>query len=210
MKNKILDTLKFIIGVVTLILVFVFKDSLSVSGLIGGIGVSLYGLCSFLLGDKVGYILTGLGISLVSSLSIFKVGILPEFEAVTFFICLSMILIVILAFVFEYVSDKDMKKKHSLEVEAEVIDLIKNPNTTKEFYQPLYQYVVDDVVMEVGAPGYLEKGLPKLGDKLKIYVNPKDALDVYFEKRKSDKLYMLAMGLFFLVASIIIIVTLFI
>ncbi len=210
MKNKILDTLKFIIGVVTLILVFVFKDSLSVSGLIGGIGVSLYGLCSFLLGDKVGYILTGLGISLVSSLSIFKVGVLPEFEAVTFFICLSMILIVILAFIFEYVSDKDMKKKHSLEVEAEVIDLIKNPNTTKEFYQPLYQYVVDDVVMEVGAPGYLEKGLPKLGDKLKIYVNPKDALDVYFEKRKSDKLYMLAMGLFFLVASIIIIITLFI
>jgi len=210
MKNKVIDTIRFIVGVLTIILVFIFKDSLSIVGLIAGVGVSLYGVCSFLLGDKLGCVLLSLGLSLISSLGLYKLDVLPEFEAITFFICLSMILIVILAFIFEYINDKEMKKIHSLEVEAEVIDLLKNPNTNKEFYQPLYQYEINDVVMEVGMPGFLEKNLPKLGDKLKIYVNPEDNLDVYFEKNKSEKLYMFSIGLFFLIASIVIIITLFI
>ena len=96
-----------------------------------------------------------------------------------------------------------MKNKHSLEVESTVIDLVKNPNTNKEFYQPIYEYVIDDVVMEVGAPGYYEKRIPKLGDKLKIYVNPENHLDVYFESGKKDRIYNIAVGLFLLIASIV-------
>lgn len=210
MKNKIIDTLKFIIGVITVILVVVFKDNLSTAGLVGGIGVALYGVCSFLLGDKLGYIFTSLGVSLVSALSIYKLDILEQFESVTFFICLAMALIVIFSLIFEYITDKNFKKIHSLEVEAEVIDLFKNPNTTKEFYQPIYAYRVGKQDLEVGAPGFYDKGLPKLGDKLKIYVNPNDNLDVYFEKKMADKLHFFAVGAFFLVASIVIIITLFV
>ena len=64
--------------------------------------------------------------------------------------------------------------------------------------------------MEVGSPVYYEKRIPKLGDKLIIFVNPEDPLDVYFEKSKSDKLYGIAVGMFLLIASIVIIITLFI
>ena len=78
---------------------------------------------------------------------------------------------------FDEVTDREFKKKHSLKVEATVIDLVKNPNTNREFYQPIYEYEVNDVVMEVGALGYYEKRIPKLGDKLIIFVNPEDSVN---------------------------------
>ena len=210
MKNKIIDSIRFTIGVVTLILVFIFKSNLSTVGLVAGVGVALYGVCSLLMGERLGYVFSGLGSSLFISIIIYKMKILPQFESITFFMCLSLSLIVIISIIFDEITDKEMKKKHSLEVESTVIDLVKNPNTNKEFYQPIYEYVIDDVVMEVGAPGYYEKRIPKLGDKLIIYVNPEDHLDVYFEKGKIDKKYNIAVGLFLLIASIVIIISLFV
>lgn len=44
MKNKIVDTIRFIVGAVTVILVFIFKDSLSTAGLIGSVGLLIYGI----------------------------------------------------------------------------------------------------------------------------------------------------------------------
>lgn len=210
MKNKIIDSIRFTIGVVTLILVFIFKSNLSTVGLVAGIGVALCGFCSLLMGERLGYVFSGLGSSLFISMIIYKMKLLPQFESVTFFMCLSLSLIVIISIIFDEITDKDMKKKHSLEVESTVIDLVKNPNTNKEFYQPIYEYVIDDVVMEVGAPGYYEKRIPKLGDKLKIYVNPENHLDVYFESGKKDRIYNIAVGLFLLIASIVIIISLFV
>ena len=210
MKNKIIDSIRFTIGVVTLILVFIFKSNLSTVGLVAGVGVALYGVCSLLMGERLGYVFSGIGSSLFISIVIYKMKILPQFESITFFMCLSLSLIVIISIIFDEITDKEMKKKHSLEVESTVIDLVKNPNTNKEFYQPIYEYVIDDVVMEVGAPGYYEKRIPKLGDKLIIYVNPEDHLDVYFEKGKRDKIYNIAVGLFLLIASIVIIISLFV
>ena len=210
MKNKIIDSIRFTIGVVTLILVFIFKSNLSTVGLVAGVGVALYGVCSLLMGERLGYVFSGLGSSLFISIIIYKMKILPQFESITFFMCLSKSLIVIISIIFDEITDKEMNKKHSLEVESTVIDLVKNPNTNKEFYQPIYEYVIDDVVMEVGAPGYYEKRIPKLGDKLIIYVNPEDHLDVYFEKGKRDKIYNIAVGLFLLIASIVIIISLFV
>lgn len=210
MKNKTVDTIRFIVGVVTVILVFIFKSSLSTAGLIGGVGLLLYGICSLLLGERLGYVFSGLGVSLFTSVLIYKFGLLPQFESITFFMCLSLSLIIVISLIFDEVTEREFKKKYSLEIESTVIDLVKNPNTNKEFYQPVYEYVVNDVVMEVGSPVYYEKRIPKLGDKLIIFVNPEDPLDVYFEKSKSDKLYSIAVGMFLLIASIVIIITLFI
>ena len=210
MKNKIIDSIRFTIGVVTLILVFIFKSNLSTVGLVAGIGVALCGFCSLLMGERLVYVFSGLGSSLFISMIIYKMKLLPQFESITFFMCLSLSLIVFIYFIFDKITDKDMKKKHSLEVESTVIDLVKNPNTNKEFYQPIYEYEIDDVVMEVGAPGYYEKRIPKLGDKLKIYVNPENHLDEYFESGKRDRIYNIAVGLFLLIASIVIIISLFV
>lgn len=210
MKNKIVDTIRFIVGVVTVILVFVFKENFSTVGLIGGIGVLLYGICSLLIGERLGYVFSGLGVALFTSILIYKFEVLPQFESITFFMCLSLSLIIVISLIFDEVTDREAKNQHSLEVEATVVDLVKNPNINKEIYQPIYEYEVKDVVMEVGAPGYYEKKIPKLGDKLIIFVNPEDPLDVYFEKTKSDKLYSIAVGTFLLIASIVIIITLFI
>ena len=210
MKNKIVDTIRFIVGAVTVILVFIFKDSLSTAGLIGSVGLLIYGVTSLLMKDRLGYVYSGLGISLFSSILIYKFKLLPQFESITFFMCLSLSLIIVISLMFDEVTDREFKKKHSLKVEATVIDLVKNPNTNREFYQPIYEYEVNDVVMEVGAPGYYEKRIPKLGDKLIIFVNPEDPLDVYFEKAKRDKIYSIAVGTFLLVASIAIIISLFI
>lgn len=210
MKNKIFENLKFIVGIVTILLIVVFQKSLSTVAIIGGVGLALYGVCAFLSNDKLGYVFTGMGISLVSAVSLFKLDVLPKFESITFFFCLSMALIVILAFIFEKYSDKEHKRIHSLEIDAEVIDLVKNPNTKKEYYQPIYEYYIDNESYAVPLPGYIDKGIPSIGEKIKLYVNPDDVTDVYFEKRKSDKLYLMTVGLFLLVASIGIIISLFV
>ena len=68
MKNKIIDSIRFTIGVVTLILVFIFKSNLSTVGLVAGVGVALYGVCSLLMGERLGYVFSGLGSSLFISI----------------------------------------------------------------------------------------------------------------------------------------------
>ena len=139
MKKKILENSGFLIGIITVLLIVIFQKSISIAAIIAGSGFALYGVCAFLLGDKRGYVFTGIGVSLVSAMFIYKFDILPKFESITLFICLSMVLIVFLAFLFEIYGERELKKTHRLVVDAKVIDLVKNPNTKKEFYQPLYE-----------------------------------------------------------------------
>lgn len=209
MKNKILDTIKFIIGVVTIILVLVFQTNMMLAAFIGSIGLSLYGILSCILGNKYGYLFTSLGISLCVALGIYKIGLLPKFESITFFMCMSLSLFIVIAFVFEIINEKQMLLVHDMEVEGFVVDLVLNPNTKKEYYQPIYQYEVDGETYVVGTPGYIEKDIPRIGDLIKLHVNSKDVTDVYFSKTLKEKIHMASLGIFLIVVSIIIIITLF-
>ena len=209
MKNKILDNISFVVGIATILGIFFCRSSLSNAAIVGSIGLIIYGIVNCFNSNKLGVLFVSIGSSLLSAMYIYKAGVLPKFESITFFICMSMALMVVIATLFEIFNVRSMLKLYSLKVDAKVVDLVKNPNTKKEFYQPIYEYIIGKDVYTVGLPGFIEKNIPKIGDTIKLNVNPKDNGDVYFEKKKTDNIHMILIGAFFLIASILIIVSLF-
>lgn len=209
-KEEIINNIGFVIAVITVILAVCFKDNIVLVGIIVGIGGFLYGLCLSLNLNNSGYVFLAIGGSLALSLSLYKFDILDKGDAFTFMICCSIFLLMIVYLIFSKIKEKKIFSKFSLVVDAEVVDLVKNPNTKKEFYQPVYSYVVDGESYVVNALGYTDKFIPKLGDKVKLYVDPTNYESVYFDSKLTSKLYNIGLCLFLLIASLVIMITLFI
>ena len=70
---------------------------------------------------------------------------------------------------------------HCLVVEAEITDLIKNPNLEKEVYYPVLTYKKGGEIFDVNCPEGFYKDIPNIGDKMQININPNDYMDVYFK-----------------------------
>lgn len=209
-KEKIINNISFVIGVITLILIALFHNHLIISGIAAGVGSVLYGVCIMINRNSSGYLFFSLGLSLSFALILFDCGFLDKGDSVTFMICLSTFLLMAVTLIFMCLNKKEIAKIYSLVVEGEVIDLVKNPNTTKEYYQVIYQYKVGDEVYKVGTPDYINRFIPKLGDKIKIYIDPNDHANTFFEKTKPEKIYNIGLCTFFMIASLIIVITLFI
>lgn len=210
MKKKVLDNISYVIALATLLCIVIFKDDAVRMLFIGSIGAFLYGLCSLFTKNKYGIPLFSGGITLFTTMILYNSKILDRFESITFFICSTLALLFIVSFICKVLRDKAIRKKYDLVVEAEVVDLLRNPNTKKEFYQPVFGYKVNDDYYEVGYPGFMEKRIPSIGDKRKILVSSKDNADVYFELDLINTLYFWGLGLLFIIVCTIIIVTLFI
>lgn len=208
-KETILNNIGFVIGVLTILLIIAFKDNIVLVGIIAGIGGFLYGLCLSLNLNNSGYIFISIGLSLASSLSLYKFNILEKGDAFTFMICCSIFLLMSVSLIFGELKKKAMFKKFSLIVDAEVIDLVKEPNTKREYYQPVYGYVVDGEEFVVGALGYTNKFIPKIGDKIKLYVDPNQHDSVFFDETIFNKVYNLGLTIFLMIASLIILISLF-
>lgn len=210
MKNKIIDNLIFIIGVFTILAFCICSKDIKIAALVAGAGLTLVGSCYLLKSDNTGYLLFSIGISLFFSILFYILEIFDKFKAITFMMCLSLALFMIVTLLFSFLSNKKVLKKYSIAVEGKVIDLVKNPNTTKEYYQPIYQYEYQNKSYIVSFPGFKNIFIPKIGDKLKIFLDPEDCMNVYFDKNIFEKLYKYGLCSFLMIVSIIIIVTLFI
>lgn len=210
MKNKIIDNLIFVIGAVTLLLICFYSKNIKLTALIGSVGLTLVGSCYLLKNDTTGYLLFSTGVSLFFSMFFYMLEVFDKFKAVTFMLCSSLALLMIVTLVFSFLNSKKIFKKYSVVVEGKVVDLVKNPNTTKEYYQPIYQYEYQDEVYTVGFPGFKNMFIPKIGDKLKIFLEPEDCMNVYFDKTIWEKIYKYGLCSFLMIVSIIIVVTLFI
>ena len=208
-KDNILDTLSFIIGLVTIILVVVFRNSYTTVFIIASIGSLLYGVLSIINKNNYGYLFTSLGLSLLITMILYMNNVLDRFDSVTFMITGSVFSLMIITLVFDFIKRKNELKKYSLIVEGTVVDLIKNPNTTKEYFQPVYEYILDNEVFQVSLPRYINKFIPNVGDKLKIYVNPDNMEEVYFDKSKKEKITDYGISFFLMISSLIIMITLF-
>ena len=209
-KETILDTLSFIVGLVTILLVVFFKDKMNYLLFSLAIGGSLFGIILIMKKSNYGYLITSLGISLLGSVLLYRFNILDRPDAVTFMITGSVFSLMVISMIFSVINDKVNKKECSLLIYGEVVDLVKNSNTKDEYFQPIYEYVVDDKPYQVAHPKFLNKNIPDIGSKHKIYVNPKKHEDVYFEKEPIDKLYDYGISLLLAIVSLIIIITLFV
>lgn len=209
MKNKIIENLGFAIGVVTVLLVVIFAKKLQVVCFIAGGGLSLYGLISILKKENTGYVVFSAGISLFLATFLYIFNILSKGDSITFVICLILALILGISMVVDFFNKKKIKEIFGIEIIANVIDLEKNPNTKKDFYRAIYKYEVDGNEYTVANPEYTNRFIPKIGDTLKIYVDSNDYLNVFFDKSLIEKIYIYGLNLFLIIASLVIIVTLF-
>lgn len=209
MKNKLIDNVSFAVLIVTLLLVAVFRENGKVILFIASAGLVLYGSCACLQKQRYGTLLVGCGVSLLITMFLYVFEILDKSNSITFMICLSCFIIAFLSLIFMLINQKEAIKRYSLVVEGKVIDLERNPNTKKEYYRPIYNYVIKNMVYTVEYPYFLQKGLPKIGDKSKIYVDPNEPGEVYFDRKILGKLYSYGTCGVLMLVSAIIIFTLF-
>ena len=104
---------------------------------------------------------------------------------------------------------KKILETHTLVVEAQVVDLEKNPNLKKEAYLPIYAYSVKDENYEVPYVRYFTKNVPDIGSIKEIKLNPLDHMDVYFEQELKDKIFNITCMFFLIIVSLIVIIGLF-
>lgn len=209
MKNKLIDNVSFAVLIITLLLIAVFRENGKVILFIASGGLVLYGTCASLQKQRYGTLIIGSGLSLLVTMFLYVFEMLDKSKSITFMICLSCFIIAFLSLIFMLITQKEAMKRYSLIVEGEVIDLEKNPNTKKEYYKPIYNYVIKNMVYTVEYPYFLQKGLPKIGDKSKIYVDPNELGEVYFDRKILGKLYYYGTCGVLMLVSAIIIFTLF-
>jgi len=209
-KEEILSNVSFAIAVITILICLVFRNNLVMLGIVAGIGSFLYGICITINKNTTGYLFFGIGGSLAISLLLYKFKILDKGDTFTFMICCSIFLLMLMVLVVGSIRKKKIFKIYTMSVDAEVIDLVKNTNTKKEYYKPVYSYNLDGKEYVVEALGYIDKFIPKIGDKIKLYVDPKDYMNVYFDKTMFDKITGIGLSIFLLIVSFGIIVSLFI
>ncbi len=209
MKNKLIDNVSFAVLIITLLLIAVFRENGKVILFIASGGLVLYGTCACLQKQRYGTLIIGSGLSLLVTMFLYVFEMLDKSKSITFMICLSCFVIALLSLIFMLITQKEAMKRYSLIVEGEVIDLEKNPNTKKEYYKPIYNYVIKNMVYTVEYPYFLQKGLPKIGDKSKIYVDPNEPGEVYFDRKILGKLYYYGTCGVLMLVSAIIIFTLF-
>jgi len=208
-KEKILNFLSFVLGLAGILVVVLFRNYLLIAGIFGSFISVLYGICHILNKDTYGYIFFSIGLSLFLGLLFYQNNIFTKGDTFTFIICGSIGILMAISLLFMYFNKKEIEKEYCLILEGEVIDLRHNPNTKRDFYKIIYQYTVDDKIYQVERPGYVERFVPKIGDRCKLHIDENDYGNVYFDKGKMEIIYDIGLSLFLMITSFIIILFLF-
>lgn len=209
-KEKILDIVSALVFVVGVILFVIYKNNLLVSLTIVGIAGLLFGIIAFIKKENYGIYLTSVSIVLIITLILFVTKLLSRANAITFMLLGSFVCLMILSAIVTFVSRNYFLKKYTLVVEGVVSDLKKNPNTRKEVYNVVYDYDIDGKGYSAIDPYAVEKKVPSIGDTKKIYVDPKDYGEVWFDIAKDKLIKEYVMEFISALIGIAIIVTLFI
>jgi hypothetical protein len=199
-----LNNVVYAVGVLLAIALLIFKNNMTIVVVILAIGLLAGGIIYLIMRKPVGYLMIGFGISVAIGLTLNKTGVLKINDAVSFVFALAIALSMILALVIEILRRKSIMTTHTLIVEAELIDLVRDTNVKKEMYMPVYSYKVDDEIYEVNYTRFLHKHLPTIGSTKPLRVNPKDHGDVYFDTELKDKVLFISCAVVFTIASIIV------
>lgn len=208
-KNDLYESIKYLLIIIFLILVVIFRENMKVLVCIGGIALILVGIIFLIQKKTNGLLILSLGVSIICSflLYIFKILVLAD---VIIFLLTSTVIFTFISYLFvEFVTRRFIYKTYTIRIEAVVVDLIKNNNTKKEYYKPLLQYEVNGNVYDVMYPYFIKSFLPKIGDSKKILVNPDDNTEVYFVKEKIEDIKSIVISLFFIISAFIILIGLF-
>lgn len=208
-KNKIIDVLIFIFGLVFALLLIAFQKQNDKLFIVAFLGCIVFGILLLFKFNKLGLLLEGIGIGGIVSLIIYYNGILKLGNTVTFFFCLSLSVMLILSLILGIIYRISVMKKFNLIIEGEVVDLVKNPNVKKDYYMPVYKYVIDGNEYFVEDINFKHNFVPNIGQIKKLYVDPNDPLQVYFLPSKFNDIKNVFGILFLSILCIIVIISLF-
>ena len=208
-KNDLYETIKYLLIIIFLILVVIFRENMKVLVCIGGIALISAGIIFLIQKKTNGLLVLSLGISIICSFLLYIFKILVLADTIIFLLTSTVILTFISYLIVEFVTRKFIYKTYTIKSEAVVVDLIKNNNTKKEYYKPLFQYEVSGNVYDVLYPYFIKNFIPKIGDLKKILINPNDNTEVYFVKEKFEDIKNVVISLFFIISAFIILIGLF-
>lgn len=208
-KNKIIDVLIFIFGVVFALLLIAFQKQNDKLFIVAFSACIVFGILLLFKFNKLGLLLEGIGIGGIVSLIIYYNEILKLGNTVTFFFCLSLAVMLILSLILGIIYRINVMKKFNLIIEGEVVDLVKNPNVKKDYYMPVYKYVIDGNEYFVEDINFKHNFVPNIGQIKKLYVDPNDPLQVYFLPSKFNDIKNVFGILFLSILCIIVIISLF-
>lgn len=208
-ENKIIDLLSYVVVIVAIVLFVVFKNNMKISLLVIGIGGSLFGIISLIKGESYGNYVTSVFIMLAITMILYLCHILDRDKAVTFMILGSFGCLMLLSALVTLLSRARCMKIYSRKVIGTIIDLEKNPNTNKEFYNAICSYEIDGGEYSVTNPYTYQKKVPSVGDNITIYVNPSNITDVWFDIDHFTLMKELAVEGICFIVSVIILITLF-
>ena len=179
--KKIIDNIIYILTAILLTTIVLLKDKYFIMLCLAAGGLIIIGILLLLNKNSYALILTPVGICLSISIILYKNFKFPIYKVTLIFFMLSLILIMIFTIIRYFYLLRFNMQIHCLVVEAEITDLIKNPNLEKEVYYPVLTYKKGGEIFDVNCPEGFYKDIPNIGDKMQININPNDYMDVYFK-----------------------------
>lgn len=179
--KKIIDNIIYILTAILLTTIVLLKDKYFIMLCLAAGGLIIIGILLFINKNSYALILTPVGICLSISIILYKNFKYPIHKVTLIFFMLSLILIMIFTIIRYFYLLRFNMQTHCLVVEAEITDLIKNPNLEKEVYYPVLTYKKGGEIFDVNCPEGFYKDIPNIGDKMQININPNDYMDVYFK-----------------------------
>jgi len=204
--KKIIDNIIYILTAILLTTIVLLKDKYFIMLCLAAGGLIIIGILLFINKNSYALILTPVGICLSISIILYKNFKYPIHKVTLIFFMLSLILIMIFTIIrYFYLLNFNMQT-HCLVVEAEITDLIKNPNLEKEVYYPVLTYNKGGEIFDVNCPEGFYKDIPNIGDKMQININPNDYMDVYFKPPISLVIKNVASSICAIILAIIVLV----
>lgn len=208
-KENIVNGCIYVVAIILAILTLIFQKNMSYILIIYGIGATIIGLLSIIIQKKYGILLIGLGANIVITYFLYIKEILTLPKCITFMICSSLSSIILITIIMGFIIRAMMKKKYIMEIDATVVDLIKEPNTKREYYKPLYAYKFKNTDYEIEALDYVKYFIPKIGSKVRINIKPDEPTEVYFFPSRYRIIIDVIGALLFISVCVYIIIKLF-
>ena len=207
--KKVLDIIKYILIVLTMILIIIFQNKLYNVFLIISIFCFILGIIHIIEKKNTWILLEIISTSSIVSIILYKTDILNFADTLTFYICLITSTTLIAAVILSFYQTKQVRKIYTKEITATVIDYQKVENTKINYVQPIYSYTINKKEYCVICPAIYKKNIPKIDSERIILLNPKDNEDVYFEPPKLKKIFIITSGIVTSIICIIVIISLF-
>ena len=208
--KKVLDWLIYIICEAFAIFVFIYKDSYSMIIMVGAIFLIVLGVLLIFNKNNYASLVLLLGVCLEISYLLYKFKVLDRSSAIVFMFIFSLFNVLLMSVIRYFTTIKKSIDLHKMELEGTIVDLAKNPNFKKEVLVPLVEYKIKSEYFEFNYIIDDPKYVPKIGDKVKIYVNPNDYYDVYLPPSKRVIIKGLASTIFIMIASLLLLIDIFI